>query len=137
MFKVLTFYLGKEKYGVEIDHIVTVEKNERPITNIPNGSDVLRGVVNIRSKIVPIIDLKKLLTGNAEEVHRQNCKLIIFDKNQFTGAIQVDDTDNIIDVSEEQLEKIERKGKMHHIVNLGEEAFVILDLDQIIENCRL
>lgn len=137
MLKVLTFYLGKEKYGVEIDHIVTVEKNERPITNIPNGSDVLRGVVNIRSKIVPIIDLKKLLTGNAEEVNRQDCKLIIFDKNQFTGAIQVDDTDNIIDVSEDQVEKIERKGKMHHIVNLGEEAFVILDLDQIIEKCRL
>jgi purine-binding chemotaxis protein CheW len=134
--KVLTFYLGEEKYGVEIEHIVTVEKNERANTKIPNGSEIVKEVVNVRSKIIPVIDLNRLFTGvESRDTHKK--KLIIFEKELNAGAILVDDTGNIIDITDDQVEKIDRDGKNVRIVNLETEAFVIVGLDELIDRCKL
>ncbi|MGN5650297.1 chemotaxis protein CheW [Bacillus sp. Brlt_9] len=59
--KILTFYLDGDKYGISIEKIVTIEKNDRKITSVPMADRTILGVVNVRSKIVPVIDLKMVL----------------------------------------------------------------------------
>jgi chemotaxis signal transduction protein len=59
--KILTFYIDGDKYGISIEKVVTIEKNDRKITSVPMADRTILGVVNVRSKIVPIIDLKMVL----------------------------------------------------------------------------
>ncbi|MED2737742.1 chemotaxis protein CheW [Bacillus toyonensis] len=59
--KILTFYLDGDKYGISIEKVVTIEKNDRKITSVPMADRTILGVVNVRSKIVPVIDLKMVL----------------------------------------------------------------------------
>ncbi len=60
----LTFILGKEEYGIDILRVQEI-KGWNAVTTIPNTPEYIKGVINLRGTIVPIIDLReKLLLGN-------------------------------------------------------------------------
>ena len=127
--KILTFYIAEKKYGISIEHIVTIEKNDRKITDIPQSDPAIRGVVNIRSNICPVIDLKVILDNEKNELDESK-KLILFKWNEKNGALLVDDTDNIIDVEENEIESFEYDDKATKVVNTNGEIFVLIELEE-------
>jgi purine-binding chemotaxis protein CheW len=133
--KILTFYINEKKYGVSIENVVTIEKNNRKITDIPKTEKTLRGVVNIRSKICPVIDLRMILE-NKENSLDENKKLILFEIDEKNGALLVDDTDNIMDVEDENIKDFESGNVNTKVVNQNGEVFVLIeirDFDEILD----
>lgn len=126
--QVLTFYLEEKKYGVSIEHIVTIEKNDREITEIPNAHSSIRGVVNVRSKICPVIDLK-MVVQNIENDLDANKKLILFDIDEKSGALLVDDTDNIMDVDPENIEDFDNGDVKAKVVNQNGDVYVLIEME--------
>lgn len=127
--KILTFYISEKKYGVSIENVVTIEKNDRKITDIPKSQKAIRGVVNVRSKICPVIDLKMILENKENEIDETK-KLILFELDEKTGAILVDDTDNIMDVEESNIEDFESGNVKTKVVNQDGDVFVLIEMDE-------
>ena len=127
--KILTFYIDDKKYGVSIENISGIEKNDRKITEIPKTDKSIRGVVNIRSKICPVIDLKMILQ-NVENELEESKKLILFEMDEKTGALLVDDTENILDVDESNIEDFESGDVVAKVVNQDGEVFVLIDINE-------
>ncbi|MFW6303411.1 MAG: chemotaxis protein CheW, partial [Candidatus Sumerlaeota bacterium] len=55
--KYLTFKLGHEEYGIEILKVMEIIKLME-ITNVPRTPDYVRGVINLRGKVIPVVDLR-------------------------------------------------------------------------------
>lgn len=127
--KIFKFYLGEKKYGLSIDKIIMIEKNNRELVSIPGASEILCGVVNVRSKLCPVIDLKLVVDGSKNDITADK-KLILFNlDDKRNGALLVDDTDNIVEISEDIIETFESNGNQQKIVNNGEEIFILIDIE--------
>lgn len=126
--KILTFYINNKKYGVSIDNIITIEKNDRKITDIPKTNPIVRGVVNVRSRICPVIDLRMYLENEENELNEDK-KLILFDINEKNGALLVDNTDNIMDVNTDNIEEFESDRVKTKVVNQDNDVFVLIEIN--------
>lgn len=126
--KILTFYINQKKYGVSIENVVTIEKNDRKLTDIPNSHSSIRGVVNIRSKICPVIDLKMVLEKEQNQLDETK-RLILFEIKDKNGALLVDDTDNIINIEESHIEDFESGDITAKVVNQEGEVFVLIQIE--------
>ena len=65
----LTFRLGEEEYGIDILKVQEIRGYEEP-TRIANAPDFIRGVVNLRGTIVPIVDMRRKLNCAKEPLHK-------------------------------------------------------------------
>lgn len=55
--KVIVFKLGSEEYGIEVDKVQTIERM-MPITRVPKTLSFVKGVINLRGVVIPVIDLR-------------------------------------------------------------------------------
>ena len=74
--KYMTFTLSNECYGIEIALLEEVI-GELPITPIPNTPSFIKGVINLRGRIVPVIDLRIKLKMKLVELGRESCILVL------------------------------------------------------------
>ncbi len=58
--KYVIFKLSDEYYGLSIDNVISIEKPSQS-TRIPNAPDYIKGVINLRGEVIPVIDLRKKL----------------------------------------------------------------------------
>ena len=85
--KYLTFVLAGESYGISIlgvREIIAVQ----PITPLPRMPAAVNGVINLRGKIIPVIDLRTSLSLHAAEFDRSTC-IIVLDVDLAAGATQI------------------------------------------------
>lgn len=99
------FTLGDEDYGIDIR---TVQEIIRPthFTKLPNTPKFVLGVINLRDRIVPIIDLKKRFGLKDSEDNEDN-RLIIYNRNDHLQGFLVDNVHEVITLSEEVIEECE------------------------------
>jgi len=104
MVKIVAFILGEEEYGVEINHVQSIERIEH-ITRVPNAPMFVKGVINLRGNVIPIIDLRsKLNLGQAD--HTANTRVIITKFEDIELGFIVDQTTDVIDVNPDSIEAI-------------------------------
>ncbi len=103
VFQPVVFKLNEERYGVDIKHVNGIER-EQTIIRIPNSSSTVKGIINLRGDVIPVIDLKaKFATPGAQ---KNNTELIIVNVETGLLALEVDgvdeiqyiDTDNIVEM---------------------------------------
>ena len=100
----LAFRLGSEEYGIEILKVQEIRRVEA-ITRIVNTPDCIKGVINLRGRIVPIIDLR--LRFNLEEQANDHFKVVIILNltNQLIG-IAVDGVSDVITLEEADIRSV-------------------------------
>jgi purine-binding chemotaxis protein CheW len=102
MFKIVAFKLGEEEYGFDINHVQSIERIQH-ITRVPNAPMYVKGVINLRGNVTPIIDLRsKLNLGLAQ--YTENTRVIITKYEDVELGLIVDQTSDVIDVSSEVIE---------------------------------
>lgn len=74
--KFLTFCLAEEVYGIEILHVREII-GMIPITTVPNTPPYIKGVINLRGKIVPVMDLRLRFNMQAREYTRETCIVVV------------------------------------------------------------
>lgn len=65
--KYLTFYLSKDVYGINIDYVREVE-NYKKVYNVPKVPEYIRGIINLRGDVIPVIDLCSLFFGYSNDI---------------------------------------------------------------------
>jgi len=106
----LSFKLGGEYYGLLVNNVREVIEYSQLVhlTRIPMIPDFIRGVINLRGDVIPVIDLFSRFYTQKSEISRRSCIVIIEIENDdekiLLGAL-IDGVDEVIDISPNQIEK--------------------------------
>jgi purine-binding chemotaxis protein CheW len=97
----LTFRLGAEEYGIDILRVQEIRSYEQP-TRIANAPAFIKGVVNLRGVIVPIIDLRLKLNCVSAEYNTFTVVVVLNVKGRVVGAV-VDSVSDVLELSKQQI----------------------------------
>ncbi len=131
----LTFRLGAEEYGIEILKVQEIRGWEQP-TTIANSPDFIKGVINLRGTIVPIVDMR-IKFGLAEAEYNALTVVIILNVASRVVGMVVDAVSDVITLSGEQIRPAPQFGTildMQHIVGLGtveDRMLILLDIEKL------
>lgn len=131
----LTFRLGREEYGIDILKVQEIRGYEPP-TRIANAPSFIKGVVNLRGTIVPIIDMRlKFNCVNAQ--YDSFTVVIILNLRQRIVGIVVDSVSDVMGLLPEQLrdapdiESVIDAESVIGLGSLGERMLILLDIEKL------
>ena len=87
MFQAVVFKLNEKKYGVDIGYVNSIEK-EQKVIQVPNSSTSIKGIVNLRGEVIPVVDLKTKFGLNYED--KEMTEMIIVNHGESKLALEVD-----------------------------------------------
>lgn len=100
--KYLTFALGNEEYGLEILKVREII-GLMDITRVPRMPDFVRGVINLRGKIIPVIDLRLRFGMSEQEDTKETC-IIVVDLEKLLIGVVVDKVSEVLDIIADKIE---------------------------------
>lgn len=137
----LTFRLGKEEYGIEILKVQEIRGYDA-ITRIANAPEFIKGVVNLRGVIVPIVDMR--IKFNLGEAHYdQFTVVIILNVSGRIVGIVVDGVSDVINLETEQLRNTPDFGAeidTEYIMGLGtvdNRMLILVDIEKLMSSCEI
>lgn len=99
--KFLTFSLENEFFGLEIAFVTEII-GIQPITEIPELPDFVKGIINLRGKIIPVIDVRLRFKKPARKYNDRTCVIVIDIKEISVGLI-VDSVSEVLTIPEESI----------------------------------
>jgi len=136
----LTFVLASEEYGVDILRVREI-KGWDSVTPIPNTPDYIKGVINLRGTIVPIVDLRQRF--GMEEIEYGPMTVVIVlkiecaDRDRIMGIV-VDAVSDVYDVPQEEMKEAPDFGNVvdtefiRGLATVDEKMIIILDIDHLL-----
>jgi len=97
----LTFRLGAEEYGIDILKVQEIRSYEPP-TRIANAPDFIKGVVNLRGVIVPILDLRLKLGCASAEYNGFTVVIVLNVRGRVVGAV-VDSVSDVLELTKDSI----------------------------------
>lgn len=132
----LTFTLGEEHYGVDILRVQEI-KGYTAVTRIPNTPDSIKGVLNLRGTIVPIIDLRAKFGMEKIDYTRFTVIVVVVVKDRVMGII-VDAVSDVLNIPKKDIQPTPQFGTavdvsfISGIGKCGDKLVALLDIDQIL-----
>ncbi|NMO96179.1 chemotaxis protein CheW [Paenibacillus lemnae] len=100
--KVIVFKLGTEEYGIEVEKVQTIERL-MPITRVPKTYAFVKGVINLRGVVIPVIDLRGRF--NLPEVEpTEQTRIIIVAVNEMQVGFIVDSASDVVDLNSDSID---------------------------------
>jgi purine-binding chemotaxis protein CheW len=139
--EVLSFRLAKEEYAISILKVQEIRGYEEP-TMLPSAPACIKGIMNLRGSIVPIVDMR-ILFKLGEPVYDQFTVVIVLNiKNHVIGMV-VDRVSDVVTLLDEQVRPAPEMGSTadgDYITGLGtvgERMLILLDIDQLMSSEQL
>jgi purine-binding chemotaxis protein CheW len=143
--KYLTFALAHEEYGLEILKVREII-GYMNITAIPQTPAYVKGVINLRGQVIPVIDLRAKFGMDTADVTEETC-IIVVEVTQkgrkFNTGIVVDHVQEVLDIEGENIEEAPQFGSsvnMDFILGMGkvgETVKILLDIDKVLSGADL
>ncbi len=134
--KYLTFALGKEEYGLEILKVMEII-GIMEITSVPQVPEYVKGVINLRGKVIPVISLR-LKFGMEEIEYTSETCIVVVNLNGVLIGIIIDKVLEVLDIEQENIEPPPSSGvagKTDYILGIGkvgEAVKILLNIDKIL-----
>jgi purine-binding chemotaxis protein CheW len=134
----LTFTLGDEEYGVDILKVQEIRGYDT-VTRIPDAPEFIKGVINLRGTIVPVVDLRiKFRLGKAE--YNSFTVMIILNVAKRVVGMVVDGVSDVIALVPEQMRPAPELGTAvdtHYITGIGtldERMLILVDIEKLMSS---
>jgi len=138
--KYLSFILAGEEYGLEI--LKVQEINGLPeVTRVPRTPDYVRGVINLRGRVIPVIDLRgKFGLERVEDTEKTCCIVVQLERggDTVTMGVIVDDVSEVLNIGEDQIAPPPSFGAgvdadfIIGMGKLGERVVILLDIGAVL-----
>ncbi|AKU21440.1 chemotaxis protein CheW [Massilia sp. MB5] len=134
----LAFTLGQEEYGIDIQKVSEIRSYETP-TRIANAPEFVKGVVNLRGLIVPIVDMRIKFNLGAPNYNQFTVVIILNIGSRVVGMV-VDSVSDVTTLEPEQIKPAPEMGSTintEHIVGLGtleERMLILVDIDKLMSS---
>ncbi|WP_339265632.1 chemotaxis protein CheW [Paenibacillus sp. FSL R5-0744] len=140
--KVIVFKLGSEEYGIEVEKVQTIERM-MPITRVPKTYSFIKGVINLRGVVIPVIDLRGRF-GIEEAEQTDQSRVIIVSVNEMEVGFIVDSANDVIDLNRDSIDTppdvvggIKAK-YLDGVAKIGEERLLImLNLSEVLNKSEI
>ena len=141
----LTFKLGEEVFALDVAEVREI-LDFTTVTKVPRTPSFMRGVINLRGSVVPVMDLRLKFGMTATEQTVNSCIIVVemtMEGDQIVIGVLADAVQEVIDMEPEQIEPAPRIGtklNMDFILGMGKHngAFMmILDIDRIFQGSDL
>ena len=139
--QILTFELGGELYGVDILKVQEIRGWNEP-TQIPNAPDFIRGVVNLRGEIVPILDMRRRFNLEETEFTMYTVVIVLNVHNRTVGIV-VDAVSDVVDVEAGGLRPAPDFGTsidssfVQGLYPIEESMAILLNIDKLLASSEL
>ena len=133
--QLVSFNLGEETYGIEITRIREIIL-VGDITQVPETPHYIKGLINLRSSVIPVIDLRARF-GLPDGDLTEESRIMVLNVGSRTIGIVVDSVSEVLRVSKDQISPapptVASLGKqyMTGLVRLDEQLLILLDVDQL------
>lgn len=139
--KYLSFCLGEETYGVEVLRVREI-MGIQEISPLPKTAEYVRGVINLRGMIVPVIELRRKFAMESIETTEQTCIIVVEVAGSGEGQVEqvgliVDRVSEVLDIARDQIEHPPQLGGLstgliQGIGKVGKEVVLLLDIDRAV-----
>jgi purine-binding chemotaxis protein CheW len=140
----INFRIGKELFAISVYKVLEIIQFEQ-ITQIPNSSDFIRGVINFRGGIVPVIDMHKRF--NVEKPENESRMVVVVDmknkENNVTMGLLVDQVVNVIEFSYKSIRAVPDLGIQYNpeflegFVEMNNQFIMIMNVDRVLSVTEL
>lgn len=137
----LTFMIDKEFYGIEINYVTEIV-GIQSITAMPEMPDYIKGIINLRGVIIPVMDVRLRFKKQAKEYDDRTC-VIVVDFNSVNVGLIVDSVSEVMTIDEEnilELPKINTAATTRYLKNIGKcghNVILILDCENLLSENEL
>ncbi len=136
----LTFELAEEGYGLEIRHVIEIIGIQQ-VTCVPDMPEHVIGVLNLRGKVIPIIDVRLRFNLEAREYDDRTC-IIVVDVDGVSVGLVVDKVNEVVDIPRQNIEPppLSRKTEHRYIQGLGkidQKVKILLDINALLGEDQL
>lgn len=97
----LTFSLGNESYGLEVKYVTEIVGIQK-ITEIPELPEYIRGIINLRGKIIPVMDIRLRFRKEPKAYNDRTC-VIVIDIGELSIGLIVDAVSEVITIPEQEI----------------------------------
>jgi purine-binding chemotaxis protein CheW len=131
----LTFALGEEVFGIEIRFVKEII-GLQPITKLPEVPDYIKGIINLRGKIIPVIDVRLKFKKDAMEYNDRTC-IIVVETSEISVGLIVDNVAEVLAIDDENIvpPPDARAGIQNRYINgigkVGSEVKLLLDCERL------
>ncbi len=135
--KYLVFHLGEEEFAIHVEKVREIMRVQ-DITQVPQTPPHVKGVINLRGKVIPVVDLRLKFTMPAKEYTHRTCIIVV----QVSGVpmgIVVDGVAEVVQVSGADVEDTPSFGKevdVPYVMGLAKlkgKVKILLDIDQVMD----
>ena len=139
--QIVGFRIGHETFGLPISLVHEIVRPPE-ITNVPHAPEYVEGVMNLRGRIVPVIDLRRRFGGAAGENSRKNRVLIVDVESKAVGLI-VDSASEVLKISDAQIEPppdVFTTAATSYVTGVAKHQgrlIILVDLNRILQNGEL
>ncbi len=135
--KYLIFFLCGEEYGIEVLKVKEIV-GIMNITPVPRMPEYVRGIINLRGKVIPVIDLRLKFGFPKAEYTKETCIIVIEVRNVLTGIV-VDTVTEVLDVNDNELEAPPDFGNrvttkiFLGMAKIKNKVKILLDIDKVLD----
>ena len=137
----LTFRLGGEEYGIDILRVQEIRSYEEP-TRIANAPSFIKGVVNLRGVIVPVVDLRIKLNCEKVEYNGFTVVIVLNVHGRVVGAV-VDSVSDVLELAAEVIKPAPEMnttvdtGFITGIASVGERMLILMDIEALMSSADM
>jgi purine-binding chemotaxis protein CheW len=132
----LTFTLGAEEYGIEILKVQEI-KGYSAITHIPNAPAHVKGVMNLRGTVVPVVDLRAKFGMEAVEYSKFTVIIVVMVGQKIAGLV-VDAVSDVLNIQQSEVRPAPDFGArsdtrfISGVASIGDKLAVLVDIDKLL-----
>lgn len=134
--QLVSFNIGEEEFGVDILKVKEINRMSQ-ITKVPNAPTFVEGIINLRGKVIPIIDLRKKL-GLVQKISDMHTRIMIIELDDQTIGFIVDNVNEVLRINKSITEEPPRMVSnidSQYITSIGkldDRMLILLDLAKIL-----
>jgi len=129
--------LGTEEYGIDILKITTIIEKKMGITRVPNTPYYIKGVINLRGEIIPIMSLR-LRFGLPDDEYTEDTRIIIINIDEMSVGLIADSVTEVLGINDDMIENVGNIGSevsnefLSGVARYGDRIINLLNLEKLV-----
>ncbi|TCT12136.1 purine-binding chemotaxis protein CheW [Natranaerovirga pectinivora] len=138
--KFLIFTTGSEIYGIDIKYVTEII-GIQPITEIPELPEYIKGIINLRGKIIPVMDVRLKFKRDIIDYNDRTC-IVVINVNEISIGLIVDSVSEVLTILEDKIVDPPEISKQNnrYIKGIGKtnkEVVLLLDSEKLLSNTEI
>ncbi|MBA5851091.1 purine-binding chemotaxis protein CheW [Clostridium sp. cel8] len=135
--QVVIFKLNEEQFAVETSKVKSINDSMK-ITKVPKAPAYIKGIINLRGNVISILDINLLMDVPKQKDNKESeNSIIILEMEDELVGIVVDQVDEVMDLDEKVIEKVNDENKKNYIegvINFKDRVVTLIDIDKLFSN---